>query len=516
MHTNSKRFLLAGVAAVVVAGLVWAGAVAGSVGGKEQMEAALWRELGVPVKIGSLHFSLWSGFRANGVTLEIPAASEECAPSSLSIPMITAKVAFWPLFSGRVVIRQLSLRDPSVVWVQAAEGQWALCLKRKTAKSERPGAPGIAETPSSAEAAATPKPAKSPKEAKAPRGEKEHKSPEFQIQSVRVKNALFRFVDHQGRTSALVEGGAVACRMKDPWSAEGKLSVSRVTLRDGASLEELEAPFRLENDLLAFPAIQARLAEGNVRGSGSVHVETNAPQFTSGSEPFPPAFTLDVQFDGVSLNHLLLDTGKVSRATSGILHGNLDVYAMALDTKSIRGVGHLQMSNGRMEQFPLLQMIGKAVPIEELKDLELRQAQLDLRADDGKIHVDSLVMESPNLRLTARGTSGWDGKLALAARLNVNAKVHRQLPGWVAANFRPDASAGERREIDFSIGGTLSRPNTDLMQMMVGRKVGDQLMNLWKSLTGKPKKGEDGKKKADGAPAAEEKESGDPPDGGGN
>jgi hypothetical protein len=49
------------------------------------------------------------------------------------------------------------------------------------------------------------------------------------------------------------------------------------------------------------------------------------------------------------------------------------------------------------------------------------------------------------------------------------------------------------------------------MQVMVGRKVGDQLLNLWKSLTGKPKKpSADSKKKPAESPPADETDSPEP------
>jgi uncharacterized protein involved in outer membrane biogenesis len=298
-----------------------------------------------------------------------------------------------------------------------------------------------------------------------------------------------------------VEGVTLYCPLDGPKTAHGTLAVGRVTLREGFTMEEFGTSFRLENGLLTFPALKARVAEGSVWGAGTVGT-------TPGSSPF----TLDLLFDGVNLNRLMADSGRDAEGTqhsAGVIHGNLDLYGTAGSTRSIRGFGQLQLRNGRMEQFPLLQMIGKVLSIEELKDVELRQAQLDLRADEGKVFVDSLVLESPNLRLTAQGTSEWDGKLALAAHLNINAKVRHQLPGWVDANFQPVPGSDDHREIAFSIGGTLARPNTDLMQVMVGHKVGDQILNLWKSLTAKPKKKTDDKKRKPETPAPTE-EAGEP------
>lgn len=463
------------------------------------MEAAMLREWGVPVKIHALRYTLWGGFCATGVTLELPPSGGEGAPSSLAIPTIVAKVGFFPLFSGRVVIRRLTFNDPSVVWVQGSEGKWGLCCKKQPVKPQASATPGV--PPEAAPTEQPPLPKEAPKAHKSPQPEPKRKSLEFQIQTVRIKNAMFRFVDRQGRTDALLEGVTLRCPLDGPGKAHGTLAVGRVTLRDGVSVEEFGTPFRLENGLLSFPALKARLGEGSVWGSGTVGTKR-------GSQPF----TLDLLFDGVNLNQLLAESRRDAQGaqrSAGVLHGNLDLYGTAGDTKSIRGLGQLQLRNGRMEQFPLLQMIGKVLSIEELKDVELRQAQLDLRADEGKIFVDSLVLESPNLQLAAQGTSGWDGALALAARLNINAKVRHQLPGWVDANFQPAPGGGDHREIAFSIGGTLARPNTDLMQVMVGHKVGDQLLNLWKSLTAKPKKKTDDKKKTPDMPVPAE-EAGEP------
>ena len=111
-----------------------------------------------------------------------------------------------------------------------------------------------------------------------------------------------------------------------------------------------------------------------------------------------------------------------------------------------------------------------------------------------KVFVDSLVMESPSIGLTAKGTSAFDGKLDLAARLALNPKLSRRLPGWVDANFQP-VPGGDWRDIGFAVTGTLARPETDLLQVMVGRKLGDQFMNLLQSVTGRHKK-KSGEKKA--------------------
>jgi AsmA-like C-terminal region len=151
-----------------------------------------------------------------------------------------------------------------------------------------------------------------------------------------------------------------------------------------------------------------------------------------------------------------------------------------------------------MEQIPLVQLIGSVLQM-DVKDIELKQAQLDLRAGEGKVFVDSLVMEASNASLTAKGTTTFEGKLDLAARLAVDSKLSRKLPGWVDANFQP-VPGGDWRDIAFAINGTLAKPQTDLVQVMVGQKLGNQFMNLLQSLTGKSKKKSGDKKKTQPEP----------------
>jgi uncharacterized protein involved in outer membrane biogenesis len=333
-----------------------------------------------------------------------------------------------------------------------------------------------------------------PPKAKKKEARRKKESPsklEFRIKTVKIENATLRFVDRQGRSTVLFEGVNVYCC--DPEKPEGTVAIGRALLRNGLTVEDFTAPFSFSEGRLALAPVEAQLAGGSVRGSSTLL-----------TGPDSPSFTLDFLFDAVDLSRLLTELGEdqSTRQTAGTLHGNLDLYGLLGKKKSLQGAGELSLRNGRMDQFPLLQLIGKVLQIEELKDIQLQQAQLDLRAGEGKVFVDSLVMESVNLSLTAQGTTEWDGKLDLAARLAVDPKVSHQLPGWVDASFQP-VPGSERRDIGFAITGSLSHPNTDLLRVMMGQKYGNQLMNLWQSLTGKPKKKTGDKKKPE-MPAAEE------------
>ena len=499
MKKLSKRFLLIALAAgILPVALVLIGldCYAGSRDVREMMEAALSKELGTPVKIGALHYWPWSGLRATDIqAAKSTTGSDAAPPSSVVIPSVSARIALRPLFSGQVLVKRLSFDSPSLTWV-ATESFWSDELAEGVPETSRlvPGKPenGTVEQPRSVPLFKLhPRQVENPKESSKPERRKSIVL-DFKIHAAQIENATFRFVDKRGSTIALLEGVTVHCPFDVPEKLEGSLVIDKVTFEDGMTLEGFATPFRWNGQSLDLSPIDAKLAGGSVRGQGRIlSVSDHAP------------FTLDLLFDGVDVQQLLASNGKDSagKRAAGKLYGNLDIYGRLGKTKSIQGTGQMKMHGGRMEQLPLLQLIGKVLLIEELTNVELQQAQLDLRADDGIIFVDSLVMESANMSLTAKGTSALNGKLDLAARLAINPKVSRQLPGWIDANFHP-VPGSDRSDIAFSVTGTLSHPETDLMQVMVGQKYGNQIKNLWQSITGKKKKS--GEQKKPESPKAEE------------
>ncbi len=450
----SKRFLLATgcAAALILLLLVGIDLYAGSETVRQRLETALTRQSGMAVKLEALHFNLWSGLAAQGVLVTPP---QEAAASSLGMPWIEARVAWFPLLSGRLVLKRLVLSDPTLRWAQNGAGDWVLPT------NDHPEA--IPDTG---------------KEIK-PRPAKKSSRLEFMIRSARIENATLRFEDPAGENVALLEGVNVDCPRGVQGDFEGTLSIRKATLGNGMIFEDFATPFAFKGGALSCPALQLRLAGGTIRGQGSV-----------ASFKKDALFTLDLVLDGVEIRTLQAQvTGEPLAAskTAGTVHGSLDVYGFIGRKKSVSGAGQLRIFNGRMAQFPFFQMIGKALSIEELTNLELQQAQLDLRAGDGKIFVDSLVMESPNLSLTGTGTSNFSGKLNLDARLAATAKITRQLPDSVEANFQP-VPGSERKAISFHITGTVGRPQTDLVRVLVGQKIENDLMNVFRTLTGKPKK----------------------------
>ena len=116
--------------------------------------------------------------------------------------------------------------------------------------------------------------------------------------------------------------------------------------------------------------------------------------------------------------------------------------------------------------------LGQILQIEELTQLHLEQAEGKYHVDSGVVTVDELILRSPNTRLSAKGTIGFDGKLRLASQLAINDKIRGQLFKPIRANFQPTSEPGYFA-IDFQVSGTIDRPKSNLVEKVVGRDLKD-------------------------------------------
>jgi hypothetical protein len=98
--------------------------------------------------------------------------------------------------------------------------------------------------------------------------------------------------------------------------------------------------------------------------------------------------------------------------------------------------GEIVLRDGKVQQYSLLVALGQILQIDELMQLQLEQAEVRYHISPGIVTIDELLLRSPNVRLTATGTIGFNGKLKLDSRLALNDKIRRQLFSPIRANFR--------------------------------------------------------------------------------
>jgi hypothetical protein len=142
--------------------------------------------------------------------------------------------------------------------------------------------------------------------------------------------------------------------------------------------------------------------------------------------------------------------------------------------------------------------IGDLLGVDELKMLELKQADANVTIRDGKVIVDKMSVASNNFIVDATGESGFNGALSLAARFHVNEKIRKESRGLIGGNFEPSEWDGYTH-MPFRISGTLARPKTDLLDKLVGTRISQDLGGFINSFL-RPIQGQKKKKSSKPAP----------------
>src|SRR5207237_4563691 len=120
------------LALILIGGLLILGAVlflalnlyVQSQGTQARIQQELRQRFGATLKIGRMSVTPWSGLKLSGIT--IAQGTTGTSGNFLEAKNFGLRIAFFSLFSRRLVIKEVSLVSPKVVWPQHAEGNWRL------------------------------------------------------------------------------------------------------------------------------------------------------------------------------------------------------------------------------------------------------------------------------------------------------------------------------------------------------------------------------------------------------
>jgi len=257
----------------------------------------------------------------------------------------------------------------------------------------------------------------------------------------------------------------------------GDVKVARISLRDRFFLDQLESPLRYEPDVLELSKISAHAGGGEIINYLAMQPE---------AEDSP--FTASVKFQNVLADQIVTDAGGPKGIVQGKLEGNFEASGKTADPDALSGKGDISLRDGRVEQYSLLVLVGQILQIEELQQLHLERAEAKYRVSPGLITIEELILRTPNIRLSASGTVGFDGNLKLDSQLAINDKIRGQLFRAIRQNFQPSNEPGYYA-LDFKVGGSIERPSTDLMNRLVGRDLSNMINSfLGGGKTERPKK----------------------------
>src|ERR1051326_8317555 len=111
--------LVVGVALLILLGV---NMYVQSRGTQARIQQELSQRLGMALRIQRISLTPWWGLKLTGIT--IPQTQPGVTPDFLTARTFRLRIRFSSLFSGHLVIKEVSLVNPEVVWAQNAEGKW--------------------------------------------------------------------------------------------------------------------------------------------------------------------------------------------------------------------------------------------------------------------------------------------------------------------------------------------------------------------------------------------------------
>jgi type II secretion system protein N len=474
---NRPLLVVLGVAlglAVVV--LIGVNMYVQSQGTQARIQQELSHRLGTPLHIHRISVTPWGGLKLSGIT--IPQPSGVNGREFLEAKSFHLRLRLLGLFARRLIIKEVSLVDPNVVWPQNAEGKWRLPFSRER-ESDLVTSTLEEASPLPSEPAATVPPSPAIRENTATaKAMPEKTSGAFvpEVRRVNISGGNFRFLDRSGNLVANFDGVNFRSTMRNASGLNGSVKVAKLSLRDRLLIDSLRSPLRYDPEALELSQISARAADGEVNG-----------RFTMQPESANSPFTLSFRFHNVNADQIIAQAGGPAGIVQGKLEGKLEATGSTADANALNGTGEILLRDGHVQQYSLLVAIGQILQIEELTELHLGQAQAKYHITPGLVTIDEMILRSPNIRLSATGTVTFAGKLHLDSQLAINEKIRGQLYKPIRENFQPINEPGYSA-VDFQVSGTIEHPKTNLVKKVVGRDLKDIVSDLFGGKTDRPKK----------------------------
>lgn len=453
--------LIVGVALLILIGV---NMYVQSRGTQARIQQELSHRLGATLRIQRISVTPWAGLKLTGIT--IPQTQPGVSSDFLTARTFRLRIRFSSLFGGQLVIKEISLINPEVVWAQNAEGKWRLpSLPPERTETVAPEKSALPEAPAPApsqeeKAMAQERPATVAPPLPAP---SQNRSTSFtpEIQRVNVVRARFRFLDQKLQSVATFDEVGFRSSFRTATDLSGNIVIAKTSLRDRFFLQELESPLHYDSTELDFSQITARAGEGRIHG-----------RFTIQPQAEDSPFSVSINFKDVQADRIITEAGGVLGTVTGKLEGHLDATGKTADPNALSGSGEIILHDGLVRQYSLLVALGQLLQIQELQQLRLDQAQVKYHINPGVVTIDELVFRSENIRLSATGTVSFDGKLQLDSQLAVNEKMRSQLFRAIRENFKPTGDPGYTA-VNFQVSGTVGRPKTNLMDKLIGRDLKD-------------------------------------------
>ena len=447
MKRHFKVILVFAAVLIALVGIALLGAktYVESDGTRSRIEAQLGRMLGLPLVITDVNLSPWAGLTIGGVSVP------EEQGNFLEGATFRARCRFGPLLQRRLEIYGLRAENPNIVWHQGADGKWTLPQRAKVVSD-------------------------------GPKKEGGSRSEGFQVtvDGLKIVNAAVELLNREKQTVVKFTGVNIDYGVLTMERVEGTVNIDRVQW-SALAITQVHGPFKYADGAVSLAPLEGTLAGGALKGSLNLQPTVHGIPFNA-----------ELKLVAGDLSRLMTETAWAPNQFFGRIDASVEMHGTVRRLVKVEGKGALSLTGAEIKGFEFFTAIAEGLHIPELADMHLGDSSTEFRLGDEKVFVDSLALNSPAVKVLANGNVRLNGRIEIAARLALAESTMRGLPGFVREFV---GSVNGESGIDFKIGGTLSKPKTDLLDRVTGKRALSQATDVLGNLFGDKKKKDDQKKK---------------------
>src|SRR5947207_126654 len=178
------------VVAIFLVSLLGANLYVQSQATQERIQQELSQRLKMPLQIQRISVTPWGGLKLSGIT--IPQSDDVHAPPFLQAKHFQLHVQLRSIFWRPLVIKEVALIAPAVIWPQNESGEWRVPMTETPSEAQTQVEEPTVSTPETLPEGTPPQ--EESKQAKQVAGENKPAGP--QIKKVRLSDGSFHFLDH--------------------------------------------------------------------------------------------------------------------------------------------------------------------------------------------------------------------------------------------------------------------------------------------------------------------------------
>ena len=444
-----------------------------SPGIQRELRESVSESLDLPIDVFRITFTPWGGLNLESVTVGKPGTSSPV----LQAKNLRVRCDYNAFFRRKIIIREILLQHVDIT-IPMGSNHEALIVQEKKSSRQSSVASRIltSQAPAPAQsAAASPSPV-AREDAHPPLSPQVQQTPTLgdtlsrrfwvEIQKFKLRDASITVVHPDGSSVALVHGLDCILNFRHG-DYLGRAHAENAMVVDSIEIDDIGAPVKFQGGVLTLNEISASIAGGEL--TGELTVDFTKPGVD---------YRLQLHAVGVDLNEVASHTNNFLDRAHGSLEGTFELSGSVRDPSKLAGLGTLEIKSAYLDQYPLMQEIGRWTQIDELQRLDLERAVSNFRVVGSNIQVDSIRLVSKNCQITLNGQVEDAHRLALDGRLTVSQFLSQKIPNELEANFQPTTD-GHGRYLDFHVSGSLVRPESNLFEKIIGdrRKLWQRLLH---------------------------------------